>query len=172
MQHQHQWYIVADFLLWPGEPSNHKPQDVQFVFESSGFFSQAGQLVITVLNLYQLLLQILTVDPVVILGSLQPKARKFTKSFWLSKAVGGHDTELPPVTNLKFSSCNNSNCCWSWLCFLPDGVLGSSNVSSWLARSVKTSFSANKLFRSSWRRATCPGAATSAWTLFDLPETV
>lgn len=61
------------------------------------------------------------------------------------------------VTDLKFSSCSASNCCCSWLCFLPEGVLGSSNVSSWLARSVSTSFSANKLFRSSWRTATCQG---------------
>lgn len=60
-------------------------------------------------------------------------------------------------THLKFSSCSASNCCCSWLCFLPEGVLGSSNVSSWLALSVRTSFSANKLFRSSWRTATCPG---------------
>lgn len=61
------------------------------------------------------------------------------------------------VTDLKFSSCSASNCCCSWLCFLPEGVLGSSNVSNWLARSVSTSFSANKLFRSSWRTATCQG---------------
>lgn len=109
--------------------SNHKPQNVQLVFESSGFLSQAGQLVVPVLDLDQLLLQILTVDPVVILGSLQPKERKVTRPR-LSKPDGGHDGAPQTRTNLKFSSCNNSNCCWSWLCFLPEGVLRSSNASS------------------------------------------
>lgn len=51
----------------------HKPQHIQFIFESSRFFCQAGELIISVLNFYQLLLQLLTVDPIVILSSLQPR---------------------------------------------------------------------------------------------------
>ncbi len=57
--------------------------------------------------------------------------------------------------HLKFSSWNCSSCSCSWLCFLPDGVLGSSKVSSWLARSVKRSFSTRRLFLSSCSIVTC-----------------
>lgn len=49
----------------------YKPQNIQFVFESSGFLCQARQLVVTVLNLHQLLLQLFTVNPVVVLCCLQ-----------------------------------------------------------------------------------------------------
>lgn len=70
---------------------------------------------------------------------------------------GGVNGRLGSVVEqyLKFSSWSCSICSWSWLCFFPDGVLGSSKESNWLARSVRTSFSARRLFRSSCRIATC-----------------
>lgn len=59
-------------------PRRHKPQNIQFIFESSRFFCQTCELIITVLNLNQLLLQLFTVDPVVILSCLQPKRQMCT----------------------------------------------------------------------------------------------
>lgn len=106
------------------------------------------------LNLNQLLFQLFTVDSIVVLSCLQPwqhDHRIITRRNSRYSTVGLRRKWL----NLKFSSCRVSSCCCNWLCFLPDGVLGSSNVSSWLARSVRTSFSANKLFCSSCSTATC-----------------
>lgn len=54
----------------------YKPQNIQFIFKSSGFLRQARQLVVTVLNLDQLLLQLLTVNPVVVLCGLQSTKSK------------------------------------------------------------------------------------------------
>lgn len=56
----------------------YKPQNIQFVFESSGFLRQTRQLVVTALNLDQLLLQLFTVNPVVVLGGLQSTKSKET----------------------------------------------------------------------------------------------
>lgn len=59
-------------------PCRHKPQNIQFIFEGSRFFCQTCELIITVLNLNQLLLQLFTVDPVVILSCLQSKRQMYT----------------------------------------------------------------------------------------------
>lgn len=57
-----------------------KPQNVQFIFECPRLFCQAGELVVAVLDLNQLLLQLLTVDPVIILRRLQPERSRRNRS--------------------------------------------------------------------------------------------
>lgn len=54
----------------------YRPQNVQFILESSGFFCQTRQLIVAMLDLDQLFLQLFTVDPVVVLGGLQSTKTK------------------------------------------------------------------------------------------------